>query len=386
MKFDVGRALDSVREFEFPRGTGSEGERRAADVLAGHLEEAGWRVVRAETETGCRFSAVVMLLALSLICQAYLLWAALKRTFPDSPRGQRALWFVLGYAATGVLVRLLVGRDGPRVARERFEAWRSAKDPERMVNLIAVRPGESNPPARVFILSRLDTPLPAAGREDACWIGLIVILAVLAGAPLSPLARAWILVGLGLAALGFEARYWLRVGRATASDNRSGLAMLAELGRSIPPRLHDRLEVRLAAVGGSASGQLGALTLADHIRRREPLTPTLVINLEAPGVGPEVLLAGKGEALELARGAARDLWIPHRLARWSLRPLDHRPFLLCKIPGVSLTGDRHATAIEPASLAAAAQLAAELALRWARRHGERAAQPGTAARSSQKPG
>lgn len=388
MKFDVNRAMTSAHEFGFARGTGSDGERRASEVLAGKLEAAGWRVDRTDTQKGCRYSAVVMLLALSLLCQAYLLWRALQWTLPGVSRAGRIGWFLLGFAATAVLLRLVVGRNGPRVARERFAAWRAGPDSRSRVNLIAVRPGDTNPPSRVVILSHLDTPLPVASGEDAFWSFLLVALVGLACGGLPAVWEAWVLVALAMASLFFEARYWLRVGQPSPADNRTGLAVLAELAHAIPSRLDDRVEIRLAAVGGSATGQLGSLTLAEKIRQRDPLRPTLVINIDAPGLGPEVILVGKGVGLDVARQAAADLWIPHRVSRWPIRPLDHRPFNLCQIPGVSLVGDRCGGRIHQASLAATAQLATEIALRWARRQSAPAeSQLGESrARSSQNPG
>lgn len=384
MKLDVGRVIERVEEFAFPRGTGSEGERRAADVLAGHLEAAGWRVVRAETHTGCRFSAVVMLLVLALICEAYLLWRALQVTWPQVPRQGRLVAFLVGYLAAGLLLRLAVGWDGPRIARERFAAWRARKDPGRLVNLMAVRTRATYPPTRVVILSHLDTPLPA-GWEDGFWSLLLVVLVGMSCVGPSAVWRAWAQAALILSSVMFQARYWLRAGRPSLGDNRTGLALIAELARAIPSRLDERVEIRLAAVGGSALGQLGSLTLADEIRCEEPYRPTLVINVDAPGVGPELILVGTGEGLDVARDAARDLWIPHRVARWSWQPLDHRPFHLSGIASLSLVGQRKGSRIHEAGLAATAQLVTEMALRWARRQ-SKAPQDDNLARSSQNPG
>ena len=366
MKFDIDRAMAWVKTFDFPRGTGSEGERRAADLLSEQLEKTGWRVRRAVTRTGCRLSTLVMILLLTLLFEEYFLWKALQLSFPGLPRRSRAGLFFATFLVIGGLLRLAVGRHGVKIARERFVAWRAAKEPSQMVNLIADRPSPSDRPARVFILTHLDTPLRAAEREDGISNAIILGLIVLVFLGLSPVWTAWSAAGIFLASLLFQARYWLRAERPSAGDNRTGLAILAELAQSLPARLHERAEIRLVAVGGSASGQLGALALADDIRRRWPPKPTLVINLDSPGLGPEVKLHGTGKGLEVARGAAKDLWIPYQVKRGAFCCLDHRPFELNRIPAISLAGDRKGTRIEPANLAATVQLTTEIALRWAR--------------------
>jgi hypothetical protein len=162
---------------------------------------------------------------------------------------------------------------------------------------------------------------------------------------------------------------------------------LIELAHALPDRLHDGIEVRLAAVGGLGGDCWGALHLAESLRRSWPAKPTLVLNLDSPGLGRDLVIYGWGDAMTIAQKAARDLWLPHRLARWPLRFcfLDHRPFAACGVPALSLAGDRNARQIDPAVLAASAQLITELALRWSKR-GADAHDEDSVARSSQKPG
>jgi hypothetical protein len=385
MKFDIDRAMAWVQTFDFPRGTGSDGERRAAGLLAERLEKAGWRVNWAVTRTGCRFSTLVMILLLTLLFEEYFLWKALYLSFPALPRVVRAALFFLAFLLVGGLLRLAFGRNGVKIAHERFVAWRSAKERSPMANLIAGRPSLADRATRVFILSHLDTPLPVLVREDrVCCVAALSLL-VLAFLGLSEALSAWFVVGIFWVSLLFQVRYWLRTGRPSPGDNRTGLAALAELAEAFPSRLHERVEIRLAAVSGSSAGQLGSLTLADEIRRHSPAQPTLVINLDSPGLGPELWLVGTGRGLEVAQGAAKDLWIPHRVSRSRFCVLDHRPFQLNEIPAVSLCGDRNGTRIEPATLAATAQLVTEITLRWAR-EGANAPQALSLPRSFQKPG
>ncbi|WP_406701178.1 M28 family peptidase [Singulisphaera sp. Ch08] len=385
MKFDIDRAMNWVKTFDFSRGTGSEGELRAADLLSKHLETAGWRVGRAVTRTGCRLSTLVMILLLTLVFEEYSLWKALQLSFPGLPRRSRASLFFAAFLLIGGLLRLAVGRQGVKIARERFVAWRSAKEPPQMVNLIADRPGSDNRPARVFILTHLDTPLRVANREDGISNAVLLALIVLVFLSPSPVWSAWSAAGIFLVSLLFQARYWLRAERPSPGDNRTGLALIAELAQSLPSRLHERVELRLVAVSACSAGQLGALALADDIRRHWPPKPTLVINLDSPGLGAEVMVLGTGKGLEVAQAAAKSLWIPYHVKKRSWCGLDHRPFALNRIPAISLAGDRKGTRIEPASLAATAQLATEIAMRWARLEGQ-SPQVESLLKSSQKPG
>jgi len=386
MKFDIDRAMTWVQVFAFLRTTGSEGERHAADLLAERLEQAGWRVSRAKSRTCCRLLSFVMLLLLLFLLNLYFLWKALQLSFPTLSTLVRSGWFIVGLLLIGGLLSLAAGYRGVQIARERFVAWWAVKEHRSRVNLIADRPGQKDQAARVFILSHLDTPLPVAKTEDALSnaivIGLLVAIVVL---PLSRALNEWLLVGITTVTLLFQVRYWLRSGHPSVADNRTGLALLAELSEALPPRLLERVDVRLVAVCGSSAGQLGAVTLADDVGHHWPNKPTLVINLDSPGLGPEIHLIGQGRGLEVARAAAKDLWIPHRVSRWSMAALDHRPFQFHRIPAVSLTGRANGTQIESAGLAAAAQLTTEMALRWARPETQRG-QGASLPRSSQNPG
>lgn len=385
MKFDSDRAMAGIEAFAFPRGTGTEGELRAADLTAEGFAQAGWHVARSETRVGCRPCTVLMLVAVHVLVEGYLVWDALRLSVPGSSRPVRGLGFLLSLVVLAGVARLLVGGDALATARGRFAAWRDSAGPRRRVNVVASWPSHSEPASRVVIVTPLDIPQPLTSRADWLWLAVLFPLGVLArGGLVSPVWTAWIRVAAVLGVASFLVRYWLDLGRPVPGDNRTGLAILAELARVWPPKLHERVEVRLAAVGSNAMGQLGALTLSDEIRRHWPARPTLVINIVAAGVGPELVLAGGREALALARAAARDLWIPHRRTRWSELAREHWPYQRGGVEAVTLGGHRAGREVRPATLAATAQLASEIALRWCRRAGP--AQPLSLARSSQKPG
>jgi hypothetical protein len=349
--------------------------------MAEHFQRAGWRVERCETHAGFRTSSIHLFFLILTLCYGYWLWRALRQTLPGWPAAGRGALVLLGFALLAVVVRVMVGDAGSRVFRERSPHWDTEKR-KRKVNVVASRNSDAR--VRVVFVSHLDNPAHGT-REDLAWTAALLAIFLFTHFDLPRVWASWgtDMVWAGLILWG--TRRWLRVASPGLADNRTGLAILAEMAEAFPPRLHERVDVQLAAVGASGSGQLGALTLAEAMRSHWPEKPTLVVNLECPGLGPRLVIIGKGEGVELACAAARDLWIPHRAARWPYRALDHRAFQLCRIPGLTVAGDRHASRIDPASFSACTQLASEIALRWARAH-EAPAQPASPVKSSQKPG
>jgi hypothetical protein len=385
MKFDVTRAMAWVQAFDFARCSECAGESEAADLLAERLTHCGWHVERSPVRAEGRCAGILMLLGVALVIESYSLWSALRHTFPRLALAVRVLLACAGLAVIAVLARATLGWHALPIVRERVGGCWTRRSRARKVNVVASWPAERESRSRVVFLSHLDTSLSGRAWEFWIWsVGLGMLLALArSGLPAPSMAWVWVAIWLGTF-LGFL-RVWLRPGTISAGDNRSGLAFISELAQAIPDRLHDRLEIRLAAVGSNSAGQLGALVLAKTIKRRWPTKPTLVVNVDAPGLGTDVVLVGRGPSLELARAAAKDLWLPYTVARWPWRALDHRPFLFYGIDGVSLAGDRNARRIDPARLSATAQLAEEIALRWAR---DRAGgdQGASLAKSSQKPG
>src|SRR5262249_29145561 len=143
-----------------------------------------------------------------------------------------------------------------------------------------------------------------------------------------------------------------------AADNRTGLGLLVELARSWP-RSARRLEARFLAVGALADAVAMAREWADP--------PTLVLMLEAPGVGATIGLAGREGAVAEASQIAGDLWAPARRQRWRDPALADFT-RIAGMTGFAVTGSNDRGAIEPATLQAAGQLCLEAALRWAKRH------------------
>ncbi|MBX6314290.1 MAG: hypothetical protein IRY99_15465 [Isosphaeraceae bacterium] len=185
--------------------------------------------------------------------------------------------------------------------------------------------------------------------------------------------------------------------RGPSVDRCGSLGLLNELARSWPRSSGQRLEVGFAAVLGAA-GEEDLFRWA-RAEVSGPL-PTLIIRLGSTASGRCVAVSARGAGWELARAAAADLWIPHRMERSIWRPLSwwraERGGLTvirlasspkaARPPTPSRWGTGHPPMFsEGAMLGALAQLATEIALRWGRRQAGPAGDD-RVARSSQNPG
>jgi hypothetical protein len=344
----------------------SEGERRAAEDVAGCFEAAGLRVERIEAP------ALPVPLWAILLTAVACLWFVVTRALPDASPWSHLQWL-------GLIVVSLVAA----AARASTRAPSGAGSvPSRHV--LGFMPAPSAAPCRVIVVTRLRTALPR--RLEALHWSLFGVAAVVVGALLTPgldrrvheqprVGQA-LLVGEWLALLALVGLPKDVAAKPTAGDNRTGLALLAELARTWPASAAGRLEPVFAATPDA-----GALARWISTRQGDP-RPTLVVGLDAPGVGPAFTIAGRGSAARLAREAAHDLWVPFRAARWSRNALGNRRY---RRPGwacFTLCGARVDRPADPAMIAAAAQLVTEVALRWAKLHQA----PRSAARSSQNPG
>ena len=155
-----------------------------------------------------------------------------------------------------------------------------------------------------------------------------------------------------------------RPARPVSGENRTGLALLAELARVWPRGAREQVETWMIACADH-------FDLARQLRPRlADGTPTLVITLDAPGVGPEVVIAGRGKGPRLAAEAAETLWIPYRRTRTATCGtglVATWVWQLNRRPAVELRGAHDDRPIDPAALTRVASLVMEMALRWGKR-------------------
>ena len=237
--------------------------------------------------------------------------------------------------------------------------------------MLARRTLEAAPAVRVVFQTPLHGLVPR--RRGVAWWASSVVLGVLVASLLLP--GGWAMPILGLLWVLVLVGSWrsLRGSRVPGFwGDRSGLAVLLELARTWPRRAEERVEAHFAAVGGHGFDGDGARGLARTVRSEWPAKPTLTIGFLAPGVGSGLILASRTHET-LARSAASDLWVPHRSVRWrpwtrwagASGPSDAVVWLIGDA-AFARPGRGGESATDPEAMGRAAQLATEIALRWAK--------------------
>jgi hypothetical protein len=388
--FDPEQAQAHIRALDHPRFPGGDEEGRAAEYLAGQLARFGWDVKGHDVV----FSRFPELLAERLRWPAIGL-AMTAQTTLASRGAHVSAW--LACEAVALLCWLLPA----------FRLGSGLPPQVRARNLVAT--GSIEPPqqSRVVFLADLDCERPHWPRQARQLLALLIItmIVLISFANLSVSVRPS-----GSMRVGFLAFLWLLLlARAcdgliprglTAADNRAGLAVLLELARTLPRSLQERVEIGFVASALASIEPAGARTLSRWLATLWTEKPTLYFQLIDPEPRKELFLLGDWHALRLAESAAKGLWIPHRVTRaaWLRRRVES---ITARVPGASsvcLIGDmalererlwargsRAEYESDHAALGLAAQLATEIAMRWARQQDQ--IDPGaSAARSSQKPG
>jgi len=167
--------------------------------------------------------------------------------------------------------------------------------------------------------------------------------------------------------------------RTSRPGDGSGPALLVEMARAWPKPWSERFEPLLVAAGGMNFGFAGVREMVRLIREEGNEKPTLVVVILAPGVGQELTIRGRPKALlRLSCEAAKSLWIPVESvgARPGMPMGRGWPVSSKLCDHIVLTGasyrDTKPPPVDPAALARAAQLAAEIALRWVKQHSQQA--------------
>jgi hypothetical protein len=354
MGFDGERAWAESGAFAELRPAGSEAERQAVARVAAALIDAGWRVERIDATAEGEPDDSPMAFGLAAAFSGLAL--ELTDVVGLGPPG-------MGVLAAVFLGLVLVSRVDRRLRTGRWTTPRVGSPGVR-----ARRPDDGAAPCRVVLLTHSETRPPDSSYRlrrvwtalDAAWLAVLWVPCLVYGAwPWLDRAGPALLAGLGLLALLRTLDPWHHRPTPYPGDNRTGLALLVELAQAWPRSAPGRVEAQLLVVGRRDPEDWGRLA------RSWSDKPTLLVNLEAPGVGTRLVVVGAGEPRALARAAAADLWLPHRAARRAAGPLDHES--LPEVPALSLTGQRDAPAANPGLLAATAQLTLETALRWATR-------------------
>jgi hypothetical protein len=328
MDFDAAKVTEMAARFDKPRNAGTVGAREAAAIVAEAFERAGLIRVVLESLRVSRRTKVVW-------------WLVVFGLLVASNRWAGSSWWASIGAPLAVMAAFTL-------------AIRQTNREHESTMVIAAQPASSGPFARMIVATDLSS-------QDSGWVrvlSLIIIIFLCQIAP--PRLGAWMLFQ-WIAAAWMPVISWLypRFGaRPIQGDNRSGLAMVIELSRSWREDLNDGVEMIFASAPNMA-------TLTNQLKSRlADGLPTLYVALDAPGVGREIRIVGKGAAHSITVQAAEDLWLPYKVqSGFSAIAEQHLP--THDIPDCfALCGAREDSPIDPAMLSATAQLLTETALRW----------------------
>jgi hypothetical protein len=385
MKFDAARAIAIFEKLDDPAFAGPDGEHHVADFVAGEFQRMGWNVARHEVE-GSRFPQLV---------GPWILWigyGALSTIGFCMILGRNPLLQILAVLTTFFLGVLWV----QALAFNWVQPGRRVRPLEKAPVVIASVTGDSSPPVRVIfqiVLGRIDTGFLGLFRVRRSWIlsilhlsfwcsALFTFLGTWGRSSVLPvtivitwvtIAFTWVLI---LCVLSWEYRH-SRSADSVLRTDRLSTALLLELARSWPRHRSAELEPTFIIAGGQRLDYAGSREVVRMLDLEWPRKPSLLLLLFAPGAegttrGSESVLriaALRGSGSDLAKSAARSLWIPHR-DEWAslpaLWPVENtmvdEPIALI---GSDL-GDESAGPVPQESLNRTAQLAMEIVLRWAK--------------------
>jgi hypothetical protein len=375
MKFDAAKAMAIFQELGDPRLAGSDREAEVAEFVAEQLAIMGLDVDRREVPGsripqsawpwidwlghGTALTALYLLLLCTGVVPSLIAFVLLSFGFH---------W--LGCAVIG-----------------RIQEWRLRTPAEMAHVVIASMPDP--PPARVRVVFQVflgGTKSDLFHRWNS-WedsfrtdVSRYVFCAVL-------VSRI-----VGLAVFGYLIRYaypllllieWMviarvlagKFGRARRSSDlhmidRRGLAVLLEMARTWPRSRSRGMDPVFVAAGGQRLDHAGSREVLRRLEDERGDTPSLLILLAVPSAGMDLIAFDHGDdgIRALARGAADSLWIPIRDDA-PRSPFSPWPFEEDQL-AVALVGSDPRAFVEdsadPQALVQVAQLATEIALRWAK--------------------
>jgi hypothetical protein len=309
-----------------------------------------------------------------------------------------------------VLLFVLASRWLDALLSNRIRLGRRRRPLEAAPLVIGLLAGESSPPVRVVfqaVLGGLKTDFFQLFGQNrflimkrlnvVVWLAIICAIlsswrrwqypAVIMISIVSVVfALLWIVI---LCVLSWE---YDRSGSTTGPGDadRRGLAVLLELARSWPRNRSRQIEPVFIAAGGQRIDYAGSREVIRILETEWPKKPTLLVLFFAPGAGEAIRIApGFKDLQALAKESAESLWIPIRGDDcWTLFPFwpfdDVRPAEPIGLIGSDPTAFFDSS-VSPEALHRAAQLAAEIALRWARQRREKPATSETPTPESEPP-
>jgi hypothetical protein len=403
MRFDPSRAGSLVQELGDPRYAGTEGDANVADLVACRFAEIGLHVERRKL-AGSRASLPAAQWA-GWLGYGLLLTSSCALVVPDS-----VLFSILGLIVlNGSFYWLGAVLDGRIRRRSRRPPRESA--PVVVGSLPTAPPGSARVIFQAVLGGLRPDVFPPARRVDRLlfllfllwFIGLFVfygcatfrVLSFLAirfgGSLLSDGVRNQVLgagttiardllpalvvaIWIGIIGLIFWGIGQARRMRNPAPTDRRGLAVLLEMARTWPRGGSRPIAPVFLVAGGHRLDEADAREDVRRLLQSDaPHGPSLLVVLVEPGAESTLDLftsdALYADLHALARQAACDLWMPIRKCEM-LSSRSFLPFALDHRATVVIGTDPRVTPGEfsdPQSLHRAAQIATEIALRWAKR-------------------
>lgn len=277
-----------------PRGTGSPGEAAAADLIERIFREAGLEVER----QGFSVSAWPLILAervLPLLAAAGMVLAGLL--YANHPILAAVVLAAIAAAALPTGIRQRLGRKLFDLGRQIDSAniiGRSRPDRAGRLTLVFLAHYDSTSQTLPIIL-RLAAVLTAMAM---CLV--LFVLAVLSSTGIGPAGGAWVWSVVLVAVVALLACMFNRSGNRSpgATDNASGVAVLAALADELPERLTDSANLIFVATGAEELGLGGSMRFAQHHAGRLDPARTLCFNFDTLGSGKTIYLAGARKPFE----------------------------------------------------------------------------------------
>jgi hypothetical protein len=379
MKFDTARAATTFGALGDPCFTGADGESRVAEYVMNELGAVGWTVERREVSGSPwpqRLAPWVRWLGFGGVLTAIV----------AVPTQADSFWLTVGVLPLIVASGMWLCAVSPFQAR--LGARRSHM--ENAPLLIGSLPIGSRAPARVVFQAILGGLSPDYCRmKHRNWfiifslVAAPVLIGILAVTGRTrALGYAWLFASVSWALLALSwavifwillrDRWWARsVGRSYQADRR-GLAVLLEMARTWRRTGPRQIEAIFTAAGGQRQDFAGSRDVIRLLGTKWRDKPTLLVLFIAPGAGETLAVCTRAhatsQARQLAEDAAASLWLPfRRLWCWDLAlywPLKNRQ------PAVVLSGSNpqeyFGPTVDQNALQRTAQLATEIALRWAK--------------------